>query len=87
MANIIFFQIAITKASLIPNARHEDIVNQQFPATSARAQAGWSRQDIFTLVSVCVAVVGIFIAVLVASPTLREWLYRPFHSKLELFSV
>jgi len=87
LANIIFFQIAFTKAALVPSVRDVDTVNQQHPTTSARAQTRWSRQDIFTLVSVCVAVVGIFIAVLVASPTLREWLYRPFHRKLELLSV
>jgi len=45
------------------------------------AQTGWSRQDIFTLVSVCVAVAGILIGLLLASPKLREWLCDPFKCK------
>ena len=41
----------------------------------------WSKQDILTLIGVCVAVVTGFIAlvgILIASPRTREWLCRPF---------
>jgi ABC-type phosphate transport system permease subunit len=42
----------------------------------------WSKQDVLTLVSVCVGVVTVVIGlvgVLVASPKTREWLCRPFN--------
>jgi hypothetical protein len=42
----------------------------------------WSRQDIFTFISVCVAVFGIVTAVLVAAPKVREWCCKPFECKL-----
>jgi ABC-type phosphate transport system permease subunit len=41
----------------------------------------WSKQDVLTLVGVCVGVVTVVIGlvgVLVASPKTREWLCRPF---------
>jgi ABC-type phosphate transport system permease subunit len=41
----------------------------------------WSKQDVLTLVGVCVGVVTVVIGlfgVLVGSPKTREWLCRPF---------
>jgi hypothetical protein len=46
------------------------------------ARTSWSRQDIFTLFGVCVAITSILVGLLVALPGLRGWLCRPFHSKL-----
>jgi len=42
----------------------------------------WSKQDVLTLVGVCVAVVTVIIGlvgVLIASPKAREWLCRPIY--------
>ena len=42
----------------------------------------WSKQDILTLVGVCIAIVTVIIGLvgmLVASPRLRRWLYKPYH--------
>jgi ABC-type phosphate transport system permease subunit len=48
------------------------------PATSQH----WSKQDVLTLVGMCVGVVTVVIGlvgVLVASPKTREWLCRPIN--------
>lgn len=65
----------------IPLVRDAHLTHHQGPTTSNQAQTGWSRQDIFTLVSVCVAVAGILIGLLLASPRTREWLCKPFERK------
>ena len=67
-----------------PSTRDVDLTHHQDPTTPDQAQTGWSRQDIFTLVSVCVAVAGILIGLLLASPKLREWLCHPFKCKRNL---
>jgi hypothetical protein len=94
---ILFLRIALIAASptLAPTSllsdrtgeavRDMNLLNQKSHDTPNRDLTGWSRQDIFTLVSVCVAVIGIFISVLVASPAVRKWLYTPFHCKLASF--
>jgi hypothetical protein len=76
--------VALIAASPIQAVRDVGFISQQSPATHDQVPARWSRQDIFTLVSVCVAVIGIFIGVLVASPVVRKWLYTPFRCKLAL---
>jgi hypothetical protein len=42
--------------------------------------AAWSNEAIFTLIGVCVTVVGILIGLL-NSPELRQWLCKPFKCK------
>jgi ABC-type phosphate transport system permease subunit len=42
----------------------------------------WSKQDVLTLIGVCVGVVTVIVGlvgVLVASPKIREWLCMPIH--------
>jgi phosphoglycerol transferase MdoB-like AlkP superfamily enzyme len=42
----------------------------------------WSKQDVLTLIGVCVGVITVIIGlagVLVASPKIREWLCMPIH--------
>jgi hypothetical protein len=77
--------IALIAAFPTQAVRDADFNSQQSSTTSDTISTRWSRQDIFTLVSVCVAVIGIFIGVLVASPAVRKWLYTPFHRKLTSF--
>lgn len=77
IATVLSLQTASSESSSILAVRRVESINQQSSAASDQVHTRWSRQDIFTLVSVCVGVIGIFIAVLVASPVLREWLYRP----------
>ena len=81
---ILFLPFALLDAS--PTVAIHDIasLNYKTSVTSNQVHTTWSRQDIFTLVSVCVAIIGIFIGVLVASPAVREWLYRPFHCMFTL---
>lgn len=76
---ILLLPIALLDASPTLAIRGMASLKYEASVTSDQVSTRWSRQDIFTLVSVCVAVVGIFIGVLVASPAVREWLYRPFH--------
>jgi hypothetical protein len=51
------------------------------------AQTSWSRQDIFTLIGVCVAITSVLAGLLVGLPGLRGWLYKPFHRKLNPHST
>lgn len=76
---ILLLPIALLDASPTLAIRDMTSLNHKASVTSDQVSTSWSRQDIFTLVSVCVAVVGIFIGVLVASPAVREWLYRPLY--------
>lgn len=42
----------------------------------------WSKQDVLTLIGVCIAIVTVFIGLaglLVASPSTREWLCKPVY--------
>lgn len=48
---------------------------------TVHTEGGWSRQDMLTLASVCLAIVGIMIGALMASPKAREWLCKPFKSE------
>jgi hypothetical protein len=74
--------VALIAAFPIQAVRDVKLNSQQSSATSDQIPTRLSRQDIFTLVSVCVAIISIFIGVLVASPAVRKWLYTPFHCKL-----
>jgi len=74
----------LIKAFPIPPTRNVGPNHHQRPTGRDQTRAGWSRQDIFTLVSVCVAVAGILIGLLLASPKLREWLCDPFKCKRNL---
>ncbi|CAN9422144.1 unnamed protein product [Alternaria alternata] len=60
--------IALIAAFPIQAVRDVKLNSQQSSATSDQILTRWSRQDIFTLVSVGVAIIGIFIGVLVTSP-------------------
>ncbi|RII08779.1 hypothetical protein CUC08_Gglean007175 [Alternaria sp. MG1] len=75
---VLLLGVAYTEASPILPVHNEQLGCDHIPTDSNQQQLRWSRQDIFTLVSVCVAIVGIFIGALGASPTLREWLCKPF---------
>ncbi|KAH6842072.1 hypothetical protein B0T12DRAFT_424433 [Alternaria alternata] len=66
--------VAFADAVSIPSTRNNNNNNN----TSDSVQLGWSRQDILTLIGVCIAVVGVLAAVLVSSPGLRERLCTPF---------
>jgi hypothetical protein len=68
--------VAFADAVSIPSTRNNNNNN-----TSDSVQLGWSRQDILTLIGVCIAVVGVLAAVLVSSPGLRERLCTPFECK------
>jgi cell division protein FtsX len=74
--------IALIAAFPIQAVRDVKLNSQQSSVPHDQIATRWSRQDIFTPVSVCVAIIGIFIGVLVASPAVRKWLYTPFHCKL-----
>ncbi|KAH6870800.1 hypothetical protein BKA58DRAFT_385841 [Alternaria rosae] len=76
-AVMILSHIVFVGCSPIPPIRQADSPSSQSFSTSDRPQTTWSRQDIFTLVSVCVAVVGIVIGLLIASPKSREWIQEP----------
>lgn len=73
----VLFSSTCAEAVSIPSG-HDDISTGNPNAN----RKGWSRQDTITLAGVCVAVLGILIGVLVASPQLREWLCIPFRRKL-----
>lgn len=81
---ILLLSVASTKASPILPVHNEQLGYDHVSTDSNQQQLGWSRQDIFTLVSVCVAIAGIFIGALGASPTLRVWLCKPIHCKANL---
>jgi hypothetical protein len=78
---ILLLCFTLIEASPVPPLRNGDTLQDSLPQTPNQAQNKWSRQDIFTLVSVCVAIAGIFIGVLVALPRLRKSLYKPFDSR------
>ncbi|OAG24980.1 hypothetical protein CC77DRAFT_296360 [Alternaria alternata] len=78
---ILLLSVASIEASPILPVHNEQLGYDRVPTDSNQQQLGWSRQDIFTLVSVCVAIVGIFIGALGASPTLRVWLCKPSRCK------
>lgn len=78
---ILLLSVASIEASPILPVHNEQLGYDHVPTDSNQQQLGWSRQDIFTLVSVCVAIVGIFIGALGASPTLRVWLCKPSRCK------
>jgi hypothetical protein len=74
--------IALIAAFPIQAVSDVKLNSQQSSATSDQILTRWLRQDIFTLVSVGVAIIDIFIGVLVASPAVHKWLYTPFRCKL-----
>jgi ABC-type phosphate transport system permease subunit len=75
-----------TSLLLLPTANAIAVPRCSLPKTLAPRQpigynTTWSKQDILTLVGVCVAIVTVIIGllgVLAASPRLRKWLYRFF---------
>jgi beta-lactamase regulating signal transducer with metallopeptidase domain len=78
---VVSLLIALIEASPTPTVCNVEPTSQRTSAIPEQVHTRWSRQDIFTLVSVFVSVIGVFISVLVASSTVREWLYRPFRRK------
>jgi hypothetical protein len=79
-----FLCFILIKASPIPPIRNQGATHDQQPATLSQSQTSWSRQDVFTLISVFLAVAAILTAVLVTAPKLRRWLCKPLESKLNL---
>jgi hypothetical protein len=65
--------VAFTEAASIPFTRDG--------GTSNSVQLEWSRQDVLTLIGVCIAVIGVTTAVLVSAPGLRKGLCKPFECK------
>jgi hypothetical protein len=78
---ILLLSAASIEASPILPVHYEQLEYDHVSTDSNQGQLGWSRQDVFTLVSVCVAIAGILIGALLASPILREWLCKPVHRK------
>lgn len=72
--NVVIHALAIPIRSLA-----EDYSNTAVTPASGQY---WSKQDVLTLIGVCVGVVTVIIGlvgVLVASPKIREWLYMSIH--------
>jgi hypothetical protein len=62
---------------------HNDNLRYAEPSTTTKiAGSHWSRQDVLTSISIGIAMLGILVAVLVATPSLREWCCKPFACKL-----
>lgn len=78
LSALLFVQVFPSNAMVIPiRSLVENYSSAAIPATGAQP---WSKQDVLTLVGVCVAVVTVIIGligVLIASPKAREWLCRP----------
>ena len=81
IATITCFFVRLANSSPIPPIRDGILHSSQSPTASEKTQTVWSRQDIFALASVCVAIAGIFIGLLIASPKLRCWLRESLHCK------
>ncbi|KAH7084960.1 hypothetical protein BKA63DRAFT_498587 [Paraphoma chrysanthemicola] len=49
------------------------------PSTTSpnSSSPGWSKEEIITLISVLVAVSGIFTTLLIAVPAFRSWIFQP----------
>jgi ABC-type phosphate transport system permease subunit len=80
LAVILFAQISPTNA-LATAIRS---ITESYPSVTVTPATGqrWSKQDVLTLVGVCVGVVTVvvgLVGVLVASPKTREWLCRPLN--------
>ena len=78
----IVFSIALAQASPVPPIRNVEPINHQTPPDLNPPHTKWSRQDIFTLIGVFVAVIGILVCLLLASSKLRELSWKPFHCEL-----
>jgi ABC-type phosphate transport system permease subunit len=79
LAMVLFAQISPTHA--LPIAIGSLARSYSNVAVTPATDQRWSKQDVLTLVGVCVGVVTVIIGlvgVLVASPKTREWLCRPF---------
>jgi hypothetical protein len=79
---LVFWFIPCIEAVSIPSVR-----DGQSSTPGDPARTSWSRQDIFTLIGVCVAITSILVGLLVALPGLRGWLCKPFHRKLNPHST
>ncbi|OAG24954.1 hypothetical protein CC77DRAFT_291031 [Alternaria alternata] len=75
------FFVRLVNSSPIPPIREGVLQSSQSPTASDKTQTVWSRQDIFALASICVAIAGIFIGLLIASPKLRYRLRESLHCK------
>jgi hypothetical protein len=75
---LLFLLFPPLNATALPTAHApsngEETVSIEHPS------ATWSNEAIFTLIGVCVTVVGILIGLL-SSPKLRQWLCKPFRCK------
>ncbi|KAH7084958.1 hypothetical protein BKA63DRAFT_498576 [Paraphoma chrysanthemicola] len=72
------FSIALhLVVSFIVHANAAPIEPPNTPA-STTASSWWSRQDILTLVSVIVAIGGIFIVLFISLPKFRTWFSSPY---------
>jgi len=56
------------------------VLHRQETVATERPSSVWSNEAIFTLIGVCVAVVGILLG-LISSPKLRQWFCKPFRCK------
>lgn len=84
---ILSLGFTLTDGSPTPPIPNQGAAHDQQPATSNRSRSSWSRQDVFTLISVFVAVAAILTTVLVAVPKLRHWLCKPLECKRNLYSI
>jgi hypothetical protein len=86
-AAMFFLCFHLNKATPIPAVHDGDVTRDQPSSGFNESQTRWSRQDVFTLISVCVGVAAILIGALIALPRLREWLCKPFHRKPNPYST
>jgi len=77
---LLFSVNSIASPTLHAPLHQEGTVSTEYPSTV------WSNEAIFTLVGVCVAVVGVLIGLL-SSPRLRQWLCKPFRCKRRIQAV
>ena len=77
---LLFVQVLPSNAVVVPiRSLVGSYPNGAVPVTGEQS---WSKQDVLTLVGVCVAVVTVIIGligVLIASPKTRAWLCRPIY--------
>jgi hypothetical protein len=80
LSMVFFLALLLLSTTTASAVSRRSLVTRQAVSPDS-TQPPWSEQDILTLVGVCVAVITVIIAViavLIASPKLCRWLYKPF---------
>jgi hypothetical protein len=71
------FVLAIHAAPVPPSSTNTTLL----VAPTFASPSSWSKEAIITLVGVAVAVVSVFVAIVLSSSKLRQWLCCPFRCK------